>query len=70
MVVLIPELGSVLMTERPGELRLCVVAREPLTEAIARSIIMSQVRRAAGMRAASMLTITWSHEPMIPVPLR
>lgn len=70
LVVHMPELGSVLVTERPGEIRLCVVARQPLTEATARAIITREVRKAAGMHAASLLTITWTHEPMVPMPLR
>lgn len=70
IVVRLPELGSVLVTENPGEIRLCVVARSPLTEATARSLVTSAIRRAAGMKAASMLTITWSPEPMVPMPLR
>jgi hypothetical protein len=70
IVVRMPELGSVLVTEHPGEIRLCVVARSPLTEATARALVTTAIRRAAGMKAASMLTITWSPEPMVPMPLR
>ncbi len=70
MIVLLPEVGSVLVTVGTGEIRMCVVARSPLTEATARSIVSREIRRVTGMHAASLLTVTWSNEPMVPMPLR
>ena len=72
ILVELVELGSVLVTDLPGQLLLNFAGQaEPDGDVPAREIISQQLRLATGGRAAAAkLMITWAEEHPAPTPLR
>jgi hypothetical protein len=71
LLVNIPGLGTVLVTETPAETLLNLVARSEDAAAPARATVTHEVDAAIGSRAAAkLLTVTWTREESIPALLR